>query len=297
MDVDHPRRIVQPRRQVTVADVHPPHEGHPAVDREDLAVAAQVQVPGGREELGRNEERQGHPAPAQELAGPGPGVDLAVAVEEHAHVDAALRRRRQGVDDFPPALVGVEDVAREHHRALGLFDRREHRGVGLLAVVEHLHRVARHQHVARHGVGDPHQRAEPPRHQVPDPFVMAFRRLHRALEGRLLVLVVELARPGPDAVDAEKEVRQRPDGGKSEAEGDPGHRRPRLALVDQGVPGGEHPGDDDRGDEDPLVMLQSRGSSTPSTCGTLRCSPNQPSTRAMASSRWARSRRPCGSRG
>ena len=57
-------------------------------------------------------------------------------IEDDAHDDAALGGASQGVDEAIADLAVVEHVGFEVDARLGAVDRREHGGIGLVAVVQ-----------------------------------------------------------------------------------------------------------------------------------------------------------------
>ena len=66
-------------------------------------------------------------------------------VVDHTHPNASLRLRDERVGKLPAHLVRSEPIHLEEDLALCLGDRLEHRGEGLLAIVEQCHAIARDQ--------------------------------------------------------------------------------------------------------------------------------------------------------
>ena len=146
--VDHLRRAHAGHRDVLVADVHATRESQLAVDREDLAVVAQVQGEVRRPQPRLQEPRNLHAGAAKTPPHARQRVELAEAVEQYAHLDAARARRAQRLDELRADAARIEDVGRQIDMATRLADREQHRGIGVLAAVQRLDAVARQQLVA-----------------------------------------------------------------------------------------------------------------------------------------------------
>src|SRR5690554_906700 len=121
-----------------VADVEAASEADLAVDDEQLSVISQVEPRG--EEAGQK-TADVEPASAERPIGGGERITRAHRVDEDTHFDAARLRCKEflpeDLGDPPP----IEDIAHHQDRLFGLFDRLEHRKIGVVPTFEHAHRV------------------------------------------------------------------------------------------------------------------------------------------------------------
>ena len=195
-------------------------------------------IVGGQSRGGRNRAKRTRRA-AEQGAGALPRVPLADAVEQHAHVDAALRGGGECCRKPLAQGAAVEDVGAEIDVLARRFDGADHRVEDRACFVQQLDAVPRRQRPAADGGAEPRQRREL-RRRCADV-------LRRAIGRRKTSQ--ELAGAGSNAVDAEQVVEESAEQRQREAEGDPAERRLRSALVEQCVQGCESGGDESDGGE------------------------------------------------
>jgi hypothetical protein len=144
------RRLLM-RRVHVVDQVDAADERNPLVDVAELAVHSSQPM---RAELPRRDLRpifqQPHPAGAQApFETLGQVVPRAPAVDEHAHLDAALRRADERIGNRAARRIVGEDVGFEPDFALGRVDGRRQRRKELAAVAQQVDPIARRE--ANHG--------------------------------------------------------------------------------------------------------------------------------------------------
>jgi hypothetical protein len=218
------------RQQVLVADIDAAHEADLAVDHQNLAMVAQVEERRAPREIGMQEAVDRHAGAAQRHVGARPEPAAAHAVDQHAHLHAAFLGTDQRVDERKARFIGAEDVAAEADALLRGIDRRDHRGIGLVAVAQHVGGVAD----GRGHAGQPADRIFERRQRIEVDGVGARRR------GRH---VLRHARPPQPlgaplhAIDAEAEVQQGAEERRQPRDPHPRDRRADVALVQQDVDG------------------------------------------------------------
>ena len=155
------------------------------------------------------------------------------------------------LDELSSGPVGLEDVSRQKHVAGGAFDFPQHRGIRFLSVVEDLDVVAGGQLESGDGVGDPCE----------------LRKLRGESTARRFTWRLRLARRDPsrqglgshtDAVDAKKEVQQRPRQRQGQGSADPSQRRTWITLVEESVPRGTEGAHGPQRDERPPQRIYHR---------------------------------------
>ena len=87
-------------------------------------------------------------------------VPAADAVDQNAHLDAALACTDQSVDEAATGVIGAEDVARQGDAGLCRLDRRDHFRIGFIAIVQDGDRVAAFGLVLGYPVSGPLQRGQ-----------------------------------------------------------------------------------------------------------------------------------------
>src|SRR5699024_8857326 len=88
------------------------------------------------------------------------------AVDEYAHVDAALDCARQAVDETPADVVRLQNVRAQVDEGFGALDGFEHGRVGFFAIAQRCHRVAGYQRPGGQPVAGGGQTVQRRRHHV-----------------------------------------------------------------------------------------------------------------------------------
>ena len=239
MQVLHrPARFVQ--QHIALADVHAAGEPNPAVSHEDFPVVVEVygrEPPGGKR---REKSRDRQARPPQLADDRGQGITRARIVNQHAHLDATRQGTDQRSGELVPAAIVVKDVGCQRNGLGRFFDGSEHRGKGFIAVDERLHAVG----------GDQRPFGDAIHHvrQHPQMLRLEAVRLAHVVGNWLWTRIARLpADPqgegvAPDAVDAQRQVEQRPHERQQPDESQPQRRGARIALVKHGVNRGKQGG-------------------------------------------------------
>src|SRR3569833_139260 len=148
------RALAERTAGIDAADVDAPQKRDLAVDHEQLAVIALIDVP-TLLEIERNHRVEFEQidaavaVPLEKFARRAEGAD---AVVDEIDLFALRLLLDQGIGDTPAHLVGVEDIGLHVDVILGRPDGREHRFKGLRPIFEQGHLVAHHQRAAADGL-------------------------------------------------------------------------------------------------------------------------------------------------
>ena len=149
-----PRRACAAAARVDAADVHAAEHRAPAVDDEELAVVALVDVPAGlgleridRVELEHVDAGVGQPLEERFRRG-----ERADAVVDQVHLDALCLLGDELVGEALAGLVGLEDVGLHVDAVACRVDRIEHRCIRVRAVLEQGHVVAERERTVGDGL-------------------------------------------------------------------------------------------------------------------------------------------------
>ncbi len=144
MMIEDRMRRVEPR-VVAVANVQPAGEAEPAVDHENLAVAAQVRIRKATGQHGGQEPRHRHARFLQGADDGGKRIARTDGIDDDAHLHPALDRRGQRGGELSSGAIVVEDIGAERDGVLGLVDGREHLRIGFGAADQRRDLVAAQQ--------------------------------------------------------------------------------------------------------------------------------------------------------
>ncbi len=100
------------------------------------------------------EDRDGHAAVAEMPENAGHRVTGADGVDQHPHLNATSCSSDRGIGNPQPDPVSIEDVGFEQDTALGSINRRLHRGVAVVARLDHVDRIAGGKWIAGHPVAE-----------------------------------------------------------------------------------------------------------------------------------------------
>jgi hypothetical protein len=245
---------------VAGADVDAAGEAEAAVGHEQLAVGAQVEGHEVQEIEGGEEAGVGDVFVAQGVEDGGKGIARAGGVHEHADLDAAPDGLAEGVGEVQAGFVAVEDVGFQGDAAAGLGDGVEHGGVGGVPVHQWVQAVARQEGALDDALDDAGQHFEVAGlgGQVP---VKLFRQASGG--GGLGLVAFEVSAQGgglaANAVDAEDEIGQGADQRGDPNEADPAQGGARIALVENGVSGRHHGGEQGQRRQDEVPDLVRAG--------------------------------------
>ena len=226
--------------EVALADVHAAGKPDAAVDDEDLAVVAEVdghEPPGDQR---RQKADHGHSVTPEEMDDRRKGITRARGIDQDTDVHAPSDGPTERLGQAPSDGVIVEDVAGEGDRFGGLLDRFDHGRQCFVAVHQ------RHDPVAGHEwFGDqfPDQLGQPAQFGA---LGQQFVQHGGTLPGGSAPLSDAPVRrapqengPAPDPVDTEDEVKQTSDERDEPDDADPEEGSARIALVKNGVDGGD----------------------------------------------------------
>ena len=217
------------RHDVLVGDVEPPGEPDPAVHHEDLFVGAQVQERHAPRQRRVQEAGGRHAAVLQLAIGARGEPTAADAVDQHPDSHAPAMCLGQRIDELPAPFVGPEDVRRQADAVLGRRDRRQHRRIPLVTIVQHRHRVA----------GQGRAPGDAPDAALEGVEVIVFAGRGPATPARIVAPVGRAQAPGAalHPVHTEHEIGDRPGEGCEPGQADPSDGGGDLALALQNMDG------------------------------------------------------------
>ncbi len=165
-----------------------------------------------------------------------PGIARAGGVNQHAHGDAAFDGVLEGGDKFLSAGVVVENIGAERDGFFGRGNRGEHGGKRGVAGDEGLEVVSRQERLAGDAADDAGNVLE-----VLGARGFRFAEIFRDGAAQS-VMDAELDGAAADAVDAEGQVEQGTPDGHGPDDDDPDGGGAGVALMQQGVAGGQQTG-------------------------------------------------------
>ncbi len=218
---------------VAFRDIHPPSEGRVAVDKEDFAVVAQVEVELGRQQTRGKETHGRYTMAAQNGENRGPSIQFADSIDDDSDVNATLVGINEGLGKAMSDAVGSENIRGEVNAALCPINGGQHGRVGRIAVMQDVETISPGHRGVEEGCANAGEAEEL---GVEDffrnPGLVGLSRIWGKTTGRG---PAHAAGTAADTVDAKEGIQRWSGDRKGEAHRNPAESRTGISLGEEGM--------------------------------------------------------------